>query len=77
MNCLVTKPTKWHVHLAKTQISLGNSLGAHATLLVLSCHGSYGKNKKIWMPEKIAIIIPEFDQCGFTIEYCVQKMQTE
>ena len=23
MSCLITKPTKWHVHLAKTQIRLG------------------------------------------------------
>ena len=45
MNRLMTKPTKWHVCPAKTQISLGirlsvSSLGAYDILLVLSWGGS-------------------------------------
>ena len=32
---------------------------------------------KIWVPEKIAVIILKFKQCGFMIEKCVRKMQTE
>ena len=40
MSRIVTKPTKWHVRPAKTQISLGirwseSSLGAHAIFLLL------------------------------------------
>ena len=32
---------------------------------------------KIWTTEKIAVIILQFDQYGFSIELWVQKMQTE
>ena len=42
MSRLMTKPTKWHVHPAKTQISLGTL----AILLVLSREGS--NHKGLW-----------------------------
>ena len=32
---------------------------------------------KIWTPEKLAVIIQKFEQLDFTIELCVQKIQTE
>ena len=35
------------------------------------------KIHKIWTPEKFAVITLKFEQGGFTIEQCVQKMQTE
>ena len=28
-------------------------------------------------PEKITVIIPKFEQCGFSIQYCIKKKQTE
>ena len=31
---------------------------------------------KIWTPEKVAVITLKFEQGGFTIEYCIQRMQT-
>ena len=52
LSCRTTKPTKWHVHPAKTQISLSictcpswseSLLGAQVILLVFSCGGSFYK----------------------------------
>ena len=46
-------------------------------LVYCPCMGMCCKNPKNWTPEKHAVIIPKFEQCGFTIEQCIQKMQTE
>ena len=32
---------------------------------------------KIGTPEIITIIVPQLEQMDFTVQYCVQKMQTE
>ena len=32
---------------------------------------------KNWTPEKFAVITLKFEQGGFTMEKCVQEMQTE
>ena len=32
---------------------------------------------KIGTPEIITIIVPQLEQMNFTVQYCVQKMQTE
>ena len=32
---------------------------------------------KIGTPEIITIIVPQLEQLDFTVQYCVQKMQTE
>ena len=32
---------------------------------------------KIGTPEIITIIVPHLEQLDFTVQYCVQKMQTE
>ena len=32
---------------------------------------------KIWTPEKIGVITQKFKQCCFTVELCIQKVQTE
>ena len=32
---------------------------------------------KIGTPEIITIIVPQLEQQNFTVQYCVQKMQTE
>ena len=51
MSCLLTKPTKWHVHPAKTQISLGicpgwseSSLCAWRKLGSLATHWAHSKD---------------------------------
>ena len=38
---------------------------------------SYRKNLKIGTPEIITIIVLQWEQLDFTVQYCVQKMQTE
>ena len=43
----------------------------------LSYHLSTVKILKIQTPEKFAVITLKFGQGGFTVEECVQKMQTE
>ena len=43
--------------------------------LTSSC--SYRKVLKIWTPEIITIIVLQLEQLDFTVQYCVQKMQTE
>ena len=35
------------------------------------------KNLKIGTPEIITIIVLQLEQLDFTVQYCVQKMQTE
>ena len=35
------------------------------------------KNLKIGTPEIITIIVIQLEQFDFTVQYCVQKMQTE
>ena len=37
----------------------------------------YRKNSKNWTPEIITIIVLQLEQLDFTVQYCVQKMQTE
>ena len=37
----------------------------------------YPKTLKFWTPEKVAVITLKAEQGGFTIEWWVQKMQTE
>ena len=32
---------------------------------------------KIWTPEIITIFVLQLEQLDFTVQYCVQKMQTE
>ena len=40
-------------------------------------YGRYRKNSKIGTPEIITIIVLQLEQLDFTVQYCVQKMQTE
>ena len=60
-------------------------------LLIISCDASYKgdgrkvnsadqitvKILKIGTPEIITIIVLQLEQLDFTVQYCVQKMQTE
>ena len=39
--------------------------------------GDYRKNSKIGTPEIITIIVLHLERLDFTVQYCVQKMQTE
>ena len=43
-------------------------------LLILVTDKPYHKNPKNSDTENIIVIILKFEQCGFTIEKCVQKM---
>ena len=45
--------------------------------LGISDLGHTVKILKIGTPEIITIIILQFEQLDFTVQYCVQKMQTE
>ena len=38
---------------------------------------SVGKANGVDSPEKIAAVILKFEQFGFTVQNCVEKMQTE
>ena len=35
------------------------------------------KDRKIQTPKTVAVFVPKFEQCGFGIEECIQKMQIE
>ena len=37
----------------------------------------YRKNSKIGTPEIITIIVLQLERLDFTVQYCVQKMQTK
>ena len=39
--------------------------------------GTTVKILKIGAPEKITLIVLQLEQLDFTVQYCVQKMQTE
>ena len=45
--------------------------------LIAELHKTTVKILKIGTPEIITIIILQFEQLDFTVQYCVQKMQTE
>ena len=47
------------------------------TLMVLTVSPFTVKILKIGTPEIITIIVLQFEQLDFTVQYCVQKMQTE
>ena len=46
-------------------------------LLPIREAGTTVKILKIGTPEIITIIVLQLEQLGFTVQYCVQKMQTE
>ena len=43
----------------------------------LAKSGNTVKILKIGTPERITIIVLQLEQLDFTVQYCVQKMQTE
>ena len=54
--------------------------GKHLQTVIINKDGTYlytVKILKIGTPEIITIIVLQLEQLDFTVQYCVQKMQTE
>ena len=58
----------------KNDVLLTSSWDSTVKVIVVNCTV---KIRKIWTHKIVAVIILKFEQLGFTIEYCVQKIQTE
>ena len=84
MNHLMTKPTKWHVRTAKTQIGLGirpvwseSSLSAWIKLWSLATHWAHGEDsdqtgrilRLIWVFAGRTVILLVLSWCGSTLYY--------
>ena len=81
-------PTDWIVKTRKIASFASASLKMYLEILLQKrrkeyyeitwlCETVYRKTPKNLDTGKIAVIILKFEQCGSTIQYCVQKMHTE
>ena len=70
-----------HKKLFDTSASGLSAVVGNTKWSFIQCLGSIEKRTvkilKIGTPEIITIIVPQLEQMNFTVQYCVQKMQTE
>ena len=77
MVCYFYRPFPHEISRMRSGIELSQLLRIFLPTLMTLCLYSTVKILKIGTPEIITIIFLQLEQLDFTVQYCVQKMQTE